>query len=91
MPRPPHPVRGKKPEQQPSGSTKGVWGSTSPRAAGCRPRARPPFSATMKGEREEVEWAIAWADTDTRRSNESYVNLIPTAQGGTHVGGFAPA
>ncbi len=48
----------------------------------------PPYAASLKGEREEVEWAIAWADTDTPAINESYVNLIPTAQGGTHVGGL---
>ena len=48
----------------------------------------PPYSACLKGEREEVEWAIAWADIDTPAIAESYVNLIPTAQGGTHVAGL---
>jgi topoisomerase-4 subunit B len=48
----------------------------------------PPFSASLTAEREEVEWAIAWADTDGPAIQESYVNLIPTAQGGTHVGGL---
>ncbi|MBN8279299.1 MAG: DNA topoisomerase IV subunit B [Gammaproteobacteria bacterium] len=48
----------------------------------------PPYAVSMKAEREEVEWAIAWADTDAPAINESYVNLIPTAQGGTHVGGL---
>jgi topoisomerase IV subunit B len=48
----------------------------------------PPFSATLKGQREEAEWALAWADTEGPPITESYVNLIPTAQGGTHVGGF---
>ena len=47
-----------------------------------------PFSAVLKGQREEAEWAIAWADPDGPSINESYVNLIPTAQGGTHVNGF---
>ncbi len=47
-----------------------------------------PFAASMQGEREEVEWAIAWGDTGGPAINESYVNLIPTAQGGTHVGGL---
>ncbi len=47
-----------------------------------------PCTASFKGEREEVEWALAWADTDGPAINESYVNLIPTAQGGTHVGGL---
>ena len=48
----------------------------------------PPFCATLKAEREEVEWAIAWADPPGTGVAESYVNLIPTAQGGTHVGGL---
>jgi topoisomerase-4 subunit B len=48
----------------------------------------PPFSASLKSEREEVEWAITWADTDVPAITESYVNLIPTSQGGTHVGGL---
>ncbi len=47
-----------------------------------------PCTAAFKGDREEVEWALAWADTDGPAINESYVNLIPTAQGGTHVGGL---
>jgi topoisomerase-4 subunit B len=48
----------------------------------------PPYAASMKAEREEVEWAIAWADAEGPAINESYVNLIPTAQGGTHVAGL---
>lgn len=48
----------------------------------------PPFAAALKGQREEAEWALAWADTEGPPINESYVNLIPTAQGGTHVSGF---
>jgi topoisomerase-4 subunit B len=45
-----------------------------------------PFSGSLSGTRDEVEWAMAWADGDT--VGESYVNLVPTAQGGTHVNGF---
>jgi len=43
----------------------------------------------------EAEWAVAWlVDRDRGGGHngvgvaESYVNLIPTAQGGTHLGGF---
>jgi len=49
-----------------------------------------PYVGTFKGSNEEVDWAVVWlpeadaADLVT----ESYVNLIPTAQGGTHVNGF---
>lgn len=37
---------------------------------------------------EEVEWIVAWATDMTDAITESYVNLIPTAQGGTHVNGL---
>ena len=36
----------------------------------------------------EVDWAVAWLADDGDPVAESYVNLIPTAQGGTHVNGF---
>ena len=36
-----------------------------------------------------MDWAVVWLpDDDEHRRRESYVNLIPTAQGGTHVNGF---
>ncbi len=47
-----------------------------------------PFSAGVKGSREEVEWAVTWVPADTAIVGESYVNLVPTVQGGTHVTGF---
>ena len=38
---------------------------------------------------QEVEWAVAWlADEDDATFVESYVNLIPTPLGGSHVSGF---
>jgi topoisomerase-4 subunit B len=46
-----------------------------------------PYTARFASEHEQVEWAVAWADADGGIT-ESYVNLIPTAQGGTHVSGF---
>jgi len=48
----------------------------------------PPFSGHMQGEREEVDWALAWTDAEGGGVAESYVNLIPTVQGGTHVSGL---
>jgi len=36
----------------------------------------------------EVDWAVAWLADDGDPVAESYVNLIPTPQGGTHVNGF---
>ncbi len=50
-----------------------------------------PFIGNFKGTREEAEWALVWLNTEGRRAEpvaESYVNLIPTAQGGTHVNGL---
>lgn len=46
------------------------------------------FQGKEKGANEEVEWIVAWAETGAEMTTESYVNLIPTAQGGTHVNGF---
>jgi topoisomerase IV subunit B len=49
-----------------------------------------PFIGRFKGAREEAEWALAWVNADGAGEllGEAYVNLIPTAQGGTHVNGL---
>ena len=47
-----------------------------------------PFVGHFKGHDEEADWAVAWLADDGDLVTESYVNLIPTAQGGTHVNGF---
>jgi topoisomerase IV subunit B len=47
-----------------------------------------PFVGHFKGRDEEVDWAVAWAVDDGDLVAESYVNLIGTPQGGTHVNGF---
>jgi topoisomerase-4 subunit B len=47
-----------------------------------------PYTASFASDHEQVEWAVAWADAEGGGIGESYVNLIPTAQGGTHVSGF---
>jgi topoisomerase-4 subunit B len=46
-----------------------------------------PFGGSFKGNSEEVDWALVWSQGDTSVA-ESYVNLIPTPQGGTHVNGL---
>jgi topoisomerase-4 subunit B len=48
----------------------------------------PPFIGHVKGEREAADWALAWLPEGGEAVTESYVNLIPTAQGGTHVNGL---
>lgn len=47
-----------------------------------------PFTGSMKGNTEAADWAIQWLVEGGELIQESYVNLIPTAQGGTHVNGF---
>ena len=48
-----------------------------------------PFMGNMATQHEAVEWGIIWAvENPPEMLNESYVNLIPTAQGGTHVNGL---
>lgn len=45
------------------------------------------FVGQLKKDTEVVDWAVAWAP-DGELTQESYVNLIPTAQHGTHVNGL---
>jgi len=47
-----------------------------------------PFTGAIEGEQEGVDWAVVWRTDGGTRLEESYVNLIPTVQGGTHVNGF---
>ena len=47
-----------------------------------------PFVGSMAGHEEAVDWAVQWLPEGGELTTESYVNLIPTAQGGTHVNGF---
>ena len=47
-----------------------------------------PFTCNFQGETEAVDWAIQWLPEGGDLITESYVNLIPTAQGGTHVNGL---
>ncbi|MEA2560932.1 MAG: topoisomerase subunit [Acidobacteriota bacterium] len=47
-----------------------------------------PFIGRFKGPDEEVDWAVVWLGDEGDLVAESYVNLIPTVQGGTHVNGF---
>jgi topoisomerase-4 subunit B len=47
-----------------------------------------PFVGSFSGDTEAVDWAIQWLPEGGEGIGESYVNLIPTAQGGTHVNGL---
>lgn len=47
-----------------------------------------PFTGNFTGDCEAVDWALLWLPDGGELLCESYVNLIPTMQGGTHVNGL---
>jgi topoisomerase-4 subunit B len=47
-----------------------------------------PYSGSVTGKNEAVDWALTWTVQGGQAVSESYVNLIPTPQGGTHVNGL---
>ena len=47
-----------------------------------------PFIGKTSSPTESVDWAIQWLPEGGEIIQESYVNLIPTTQGGTHVNGM---
>ena len=50
-----------------------------------------PFVGNFAGDTEAVDWALLWLPEGGELLTESYVNLIPTMQGGTHVNGLRQA
>ncbi|TRW47927.1 DNA topoisomerase IV subunit B [Aliidiomarina halalkaliphila] len=47
-----------------------------------------PFVGQLHATEEGAEWAVTWLPEGGEGIGESYVNLIPTPQGGTHVNGL---
>ncbi|MDN7136242.1 DNA topoisomerase IV subunit B [Pseudidiomarina terrestris] len=47
-----------------------------------------PFIGSFSSNQEAVDWAVTWLPEGGEGVAESYVNLIPTPQGGTHVNGL---
>ena len=47
-----------------------------------------PFIGKLATDAAAIDWAVQWLPEGGDLTQESYVNLIPTAQGGTHVNGF---
>ncbi|EMR13788.1 DNA topoisomerase IV subunit B, partial [Methylophaga lonarensis MPL] len=47
-----------------------------------------PFVGNFAENDQEVDWALMWLTEPAEVMAESYVNLIPTIQGGTHVNGL---
>jgi topoisomerase-4 subunit B len=47
-----------------------------------------PITSTRETDNDPVSYALAWAPNAEMAFGESYVNLIPTSEGGTHVNGL---
>lgn len=47
-----------------------------------------PFIGAFSSEHEAIDWAAYWLTDGGDVIGESYVNLVPTPLGGTHVAGF---
>ncbi len=47
-----------------------------------------PFIGNAESQHEAAEWAVCWLPEGGEAITESYVNLVPTTQGGTHVNGL---
>ena len=47
-----------------------------------------PYTGNFSAAHEAVEWSLTWLPEGGDLVTESYVNLIPTPQGGTHVNGL---
>ena len=47
-----------------------------------------PFIGSFTSSHEAADWAVSWLPEGGESIGESYVNLIPTIQGGTHVNGL---
>ena len=56
--------------------------------ASAAPLPAQPFTGSFAAAQAAVDWAVQWLPEGGELLQESYVNLIPTAQGGTHVNGF---
>jgi topoisomerase-4 subunit B len=56
--------------------------------AGANTLPAEPFAGNLKGGDEAAEWAFCWVPDSPAQVGESYVNLIPTPEGGTHVNGL---
>jgi len=47
-----------------------------------------PITGKHESDQDVVEWALVWSSDAEQLVAESYVNLIPTSAGGTHVNGL---
>ncbi|QJC28169.1 DNA topoisomerase IV subunit B [Enterobacteriaceae endosymbiont of Plateumaris braccata] len=47
-----------------------------------------PFKGECYNDKQHIDWALFWVPENHHFITESYVNLIPTTYGGTHVNGL---
>lgn len=47
-----------------------------------------PFEGSFEGTEEMANFAVVWTPDESELLQESYVNLVPTLEGGTHVNGL---
>ncbi len=66
----------------------GLVGYLDEALAGTQAIPAPAFTHSAEGNREAADWAVKWVVDGGEPMTESYVNLIPTTQGGTHVNGL---
>src|SRR3990167_2532557 len=66
----------------------GLGGYLADNYAGIECLPKESFVGSMQGNTEVVDWAVYWVPEGAELFTESYVNLIPTPQGGTHVNGL---
>ena len=58
------------------------------RLSGAARLPESPFDGSLDGGSEAVDWSVCWLPEGGDAPDESYVNLVPTPLGGTHVNGF---
>ena len=46
------------------------------------------FCGRHESETQELQWCLNWFDADAKALAESFVNLVPTPRGGSHVSGL---
>ncbi|MDA1074563.1 MAG: DNA topoisomerase IV subunit B [Proteobacteria bacterium] len=81
-------IEGKEDEAESWHFEDGLKGYLDQALAGAETVPNEPFMHSASGNAEAVDWAVMWITDGGDLVTESYVNLIPTTQGGTHVNGL---
>jgi len=81
-------IEGKPAENETWQYENGLQGYLEEALGGAETIPATPFMHSAEGNQEGVDWAVQWVVDGSELITESYVNLIPTPQGGTHVNGL---